>query len=189
MSELTLEILINDIQGNSSRARAAARDGAGAVGAKAIAPLAEIAASGELEPARAAQRAIQNIVYHAGRPGSEDEAKAVALELIALLDSSHPLQRRRDALWMIWQIAGDEAVESVASLLDDDDLFEDAVMALERLPGEKATSALQTAFDAAAESQKSVLAHSLRVRGVATSDTSDLRLKPTKSTAVTPVGS
>ena len=151
-------------------------------------PLAKIAASGELEVARAANRAIQNIVYHAGRPGAEDEAKAVAAELLKLLGDSQPLQLRRDVLWMTWQIAGEEAVEPVAALLANAELREDARMALERLPGEKATAALQAALAAAGDADKPALAHSLRVRGVETPGVPDLRLVPTKKTSVQPVG-
>ena len=151
-------------------------------------PLAKIAARGELETARAAQRAIQNIVYHAGRPGAEGEAKAVAAELLKLLDAAQPLQLRRDVLWMTWQIAGEEAVGPVAALLANAELREDARMALERLPGDKATAALQAALATAAEADKPALAHSLGVRGVATPGAADLRLKPTRKTTVQPVG-
>jgi hypothetical protein len=188
MEPLTLELLVNNIQGADDAVRAAARDNAGAVGAPAVLPLAKIAASGELEIARAAQRAIQNVVYHAGRPGAEGEAKAVAAELLKLLDDSQPLQLRRDVLWMTWQIAGEEAVPPVAALLANRELHEDARMTLERLPGDKATAALQAALAAAAEDDKPALAHSLRVRGVQVPDVPDLRLKPTKSTSVQPVG-
>ena len=188
MDKLTLDVLIENIQSADDGPRAAARDGAGSVGAKAVPPLAKIAADGELEIARAANRAMQNIVYHAGRPGAEDEAKAVAAELLKLLGDSQPLQLRRDVLWMTWQIAGQEAVQPVAALLANGDLREDARMALERLPGEKATAALQAALAAADEADKPALAHSLRVRGVETPGVPDLRLKPTKKTSVQPVG-
>ena len=188
MEELTLDLLIERIQSTDDAVRAAARDNAGVVGAKAVLPLAKIAAGGELEIARAANRAIQNIVYHAGRPGAEKEAKAVAGELLKLLGDSQPLQLRRDVLWMIWQIAGEEAVEPVAALLANSDLNEDARMALERLPGDKATAALKAALARAADDAKPALAHSLRVRGVETPGVPDLRLKPTKKTSVQPVG-
>jgi len=186
MAELTLDTLIDNIQSKDDATRAAARDGAGPLGAEAMLPLATIAASGELEIARAANRAIQNIVYYAGRPGAEDEAQAVATELLKLLGDSHPLQLRRDVLWMTWQIAGEEAVEPVAGLLADSELREDARMALERLPGEKATAALTAALATAAEADKPALAHSLRVRGVETPGVPDLRLLPTKETSVDP---
>jgi hypothetical protein len=162
MEELTLDLLLEKIQSSNDAERAAARDNAGPVGAPAMAPLAKIAATGELEIARAANRAMQNLVYHAGRPGAEDEAKAVALELLKLLGNDLPLQLRRDVLWMTWQIAGSEAVEPVAELLAHPELHEDARMALERLPGDEATAALQAALAAASEAQKPALAHSLR---------------------------
>lgn len=188
MEELTLEKLIEQIQSTDDALRAAARDHAGPVGARAVLPLAKLAASGELEIARAAQRAIQNIVYYAGRPGAEVEAKAVAAELPKLLGDSQPLQLRRDVLWLTWQIAGEEAVAPVAALLANAELREDARMALERLPGQKATAALQAALATATGANKSALAHSLRVRGVETSGAPDLRLTPTKKTTVQPVG-
>ncbi len=188
MEKLTLDSLIENIQSDDATVRAAARDGAGPVGAQAVPPLAKIAASGELEVARAANRAIQNIVYYGGRPGAEDEAKAVAAELLKLLGDSQPLQLRRDVLWMTWQIAGEEAVEPVAALLANGDLHEDARMALERLPGENATAALKAALATAADADKPALAHSLRVRGVETPGVPDLRLVPTKKTSVQPVG-
>ncbi len=188
MAELTLDTLIENIQSTDDTVRAAARDGAGPVGAKAVLPLAKIAAGGELEVARAANRAIQNIVYYAGRPGAENGAKAVAAELLKLLGDSQPLQLRRDALWMTWQIAGEEAVEPVAALLANAELHEDARMALERLPGDKATAVLKEALAKAADAQKPALAHSLRVRGVETPGVPDMRLVPTKKTSVKPVG-
>ena len=188
MEELTLNVLIENIQSTDATVRAAVRDGAGPVGAQAVVPLAKIAASGELEVARAANRAIQNIVYYAGRPGAEDEAKAVAAELLKLLGNSQPLQLRRDVLWMTWQIAGEEAVDPVAAVLANKDLREDARMALERLPGAAATAALQTALATATDAEKPALAHSLRVRGVETPGIPDLRLVPTKKTTVQPVG-
>lgn len=186
--ELTLAKLIESIQSTDDAVRAVARNNAGAVGAKGVAPLAKIAAGDDVEIARAANRAIQNIVYRAGRPGADDEAKAVAAELFKLLGDSQPLQSRRDVLWMIWQIAGEEAVEAIVPLLFHAELHEDARMALERLPGDKPTTALKAALEAADEPDKPALAHSLRKRGVDVPGVPDLRLVPTKITSVQPVG-
>jgi hypothetical protein len=47
-----------------------------------------------------------------------------------------------------------------------DGLREDARMALERLPGAKATAALQAALASVSDAEKPAFAHSLRVRGV-----------------------
>jgi hypothetical protein len=188
MEELTLDLLIKNIQSTDAKVRAAARDNAGPVGAASVAPLGKIAATTELEIARAAQRALQNVVYHAGRPDAEAEASAVAAELLKLLDDSPPAQFCRDILWMTWQIAGEEAVDPVAKFLAHEEFHEDARMALERLPGDKATAALKAALDTATDAQKPALAHSLRVRGVAVEGVPDMRLQPTKETKVKPVG-
>jgi hypothetical protein len=179
--------LIRDIQSKDAKTRAAARDGAGPVGAAAVTGLAAVAGHDDFEIARAAGRAIQNIVYHAGRPGAEAEAEAVAAELVQLLGEDQPLQFRRDVLWMIWQIAGEEAVSPVAELLSHPKLAEDARMALERLPGDQATQVLQQAFQGAAEADRPAFAYSLQVRGVSTPEVPDLRLKPTEPTSVQPV--
>ncbi len=187
MEPLTLELLIRNIQSDDDAVRAAARDGAGPVGAPAIGPLAEIAATGGLEVARAAVRAMQNIVYYAGRPGAGDEATAVANELVQLITADPPLQLRRDVLWMTWQIAGAQAVPAAAALLTHPELFEDARMCLEGLPVEEAVAALRAALAAAPEARKPALAHSLRKRGVAVPDVPDLRLVPVKKTKVAPV--
>jgi hypothetical protein len=188
MDKLTLNQLMQDIQSDDAATRAAARDNAGQVGAEAVLPLGRIAATDDLEIARAANRAIQNVVYHAGRPGADAEAAAVSAQLLMLLESAQPVQLRRDVLWMLWQIAGEEAVAPVAALLNNAALAEDARMALERLPGDQATTALKKAFIDAAEADKPALAHSLRVRGVDMPGVPDLRLVPTKETSVKPVG-
>lgn len=188
MAKLTLDTLIENIQNTDDTVRATVRDSAGLVGAPAVLPLAKIAASSELEIARAANRAIQNIVYYVGRPGAEDEAAAVTTELLKLLDDAQPLQLRRDVLWMTWQIAGEEAVEPIANLLAHAELREDARMALECLPSDKATTVLQAALATASDAEKPALAHSLRVCGIETPGIPDLRLVPTKKTSVQPVG-
>lgn len=188
MEPLTLELLIKNIQSADDSVRAAARDGAGEVGAPAIGPLARIAATGELEVARAAVRAMQNVVYRAGRPGAAAEAEAVARELIKLISSEPPLQLRRDVLWMTWQIAGASAVPPVARLLSHPELGEDARMCLEGLPVPEAVAALQAALAEAPESSQPALAYSLRKRGVEVPGVPDVRLTPTKETKVLPAG-
>jgi len=188
MEPLTLELLIQNIQSSDDAVRAAARDAAGQVGAPAIGPLARIAATGPLEIARAAGRAMQNIVYHAGRPVAGQEPADVAAALIKLISAEPPLQLRRDVLWMTWQIAGAEAVRPVAALLQHPELGEDARMCLEALPVREAVAALQAGLEAAPAEQKPALAYSLRKRGVDVPGVPDLRLVPTKETQVKPVG-
>ncbi len=184
MNQLTLEQLIENIQSDDHNIRAAARDQAGTVGAVAVRPLGEIAAGDNFEVARAANRAIQNIVYFSGRPGAEEEAAAVAAELLGLLDDSNPTQLRKDALWMIWQIADQQATRRVATCLQDPTIAEDARMALERLPGEGATAALRKALEGASEEDRPALAYSLQMRGVSVQGVPDLRLQGVKRSSV-----
>lgn len=186
--QLTLEQLVEQIQSSDDNVRAAARDNAGPVGAPAIGPLAKIAMDGDQEVARAAGRAMQNIVYYAGRPGASGEPQAVTAELIKLVNDQPPAQLRRDAMWMLWQIGDASAVPPVAALLTDPELREDARMCLEGLPVDEALAALKKALASAPEDFKPALAHSLRKRGVEVPDVPDLRLVPTKKTTVTPVG-
>ncbi len=188
MSTLSLDALLKDIQSPDHAVRAAARDTAGPVGAKAMAPLAKLTSHEDIEVQRAALRAMQNIVYYAGRPQAAAEAKSVSAELLILLGEEGPPQLRRDVLWMTWQIAGEDAAQPVAALLSDPEVHEDARMALERLPGEAATAALKAALADASREQQPALAYSLRVRGVETVDVPDIRLLPTKQTSVQPVG-
>ncbi len=188
MSTTNLDQLIRDIQDKDHVTRAAARDAAGAVGAQAVRPLGDIAAMhDDFEVARAADRAIRNIVYHCGRPGAESEAHEVTGELLGLLDQSYPVQLRRDVLSLIWQIAGEQAANRVAACLDDPDVAEDARMALERIPGKQATAALQKAFDRADQDDLPALAYSLGMRGVEIRGVPDLRLQGVKESAFQPV--
>lgn len=181
MNKLTLDQLKQDIQSEDAKVRAAARDDAGTVGAAAVRPLGEIAASSDnFEVARAARRAIQNIVYFAGRPGADAEAAAVTAELLGLLDASNPTQLRKDTLWMLWQIAGEQATNRVAACLTEPEIAEEARMALERLPGQGATDALQAALDRASAKDRPALAYSLRMRGVPVEGVPDLRLQGVK---------
>ena len=76
----------------------------------------------------------------------------------------------------------------VAALLANAELREDARCCLERLPGEKVTAALQAGLKAAADDYKPAIAHSLRVRGVDVPDVPCMKLVPTKTTTVKPVG-
>lgn len=187
---LTLELLLARIQDKDDRRRAAARDAAGQVGAKAIRPLADVAASGELEIARSANRAMWKIVRTAGRPGAENERAATVAALIDVLgDGLLPVQLRRDVLWMLSEIIRDDEIdpEGAASLLDDPDLREDTRCALQRVPGERALAALKIGFERATGEFKAALACSLRARGVQVAEPPCPKLVPTKKTSVQPI--
>lgn len=161
---------------------------AGEVGAPAVGPLAKLMTDPDQETARAAKRGLWQVVRHAGRPGGDSERKAVVIELSRTLSEDQPVAVRREMLWMISEIGGDESVAPVAALLAHAELREDVRMVLERIPGERSLAALQEGLQAAPADFKPHVAQSLRARGVDVPGLPDQKLVPTRSTAVKPVG-
>jgi len=178
--------LIAHVRDESDTVRTDAWRNAGEVGAPAVTPLAAVMANEALEVARAAKRALWQIVRHSGRPGADVERKAVIAELIPLLADEQPGPVRREVLWMLSEIGGGESVEPIASVLSNKELREDARMALERIPGEASLDALEAALEAAPDDFKLNLAQSLRQRGVEVPGLPCVKLAPTKQTKVTP---
>lgn len=190
MDELTVDVLIARIKHKDPKVRAAAWQAAGQVGAQAVRPLADVAATGELEVARAANRGLWKIVRTAGRPGAETERAAVVAALVELLDDGLlPVQLRRDIIWMLSEIIRDDEIdpEGAAGLLDDPDLREDTRCALQRVPGERSLTALKIGFGRASGEFKAALACTLRARGIAVADPPCPKLVPTKTTSVKPI--
>ena len=181
---LSVDELIVKIKSADDKVRGPAWQGAGPTGAPAVLPLAVVMSDPDFEIARSAKRALYKIVRHAGRPGAESEAKAVATELIPLL-KSNAVPVRREALWMLSEIGGDDAIAPMAALLNDKDVREDARCALMRFTGSKATAALKSAFVSAPEDFKFALAESLRKRGEKVDGYPTQKLKPTRQTTVT----
>jgi len=144
-----------------------------------------------LEVGRAAKRAIWKIVRHVGRPGADDEKKAVVAELIELLGPDQTAAVRREAMWMLSEIGGDETVHALRQypeILDDKELREDARCVVERIPGEAALQALRAALDRAPEDFKINIVQSLRARGVDVPGYPCQKLVPTRKTSVKPAG-
>jgi HEAT repeat protein len=187
---MTVDELIAKIKSSDDKVRSAAWLAAGEVGAPAVQPLAAVMTdpASELEVGRSARRALWKIVRHAGRPGAGAEKKAAIPAVLALLADDRPAPLRREALWMLSEIGGDESVDAIARLLANQELRDDARCALQRIPGEKSLGALKAALAAANDDFKSAVAESLRVRGVAVPDVPSKKLVPTKRTSVTPVG-
>jgi HEAT repeat protein len=179
----SLDEFIAKIKSTDDKVRGPAWQGAAQYGAPAIKPLAAVMTDSDFEIARSARRALEVIVRHAGRPGAETEAQAVAAELILLLKVGATAVRR-EALWMLSEIGGNEAVAPMASLLSDQEVREDARCALTRLPGDKATAALKSALASAPEDFKFALAESLRKRGENVAGYPSRKLVPTRQTTV-----
>jgi len=179
----SVDEFIAKIKSADDKVRGPAWQGAAPYGAAAIKPLAEVMADPNPEIARSARRAIEVIVRHAGRPGAKKEAQAVEKELIPLL-KSELVTVRREALWTLSEIGGDEAVAPMAALLTDVEAREDARCALLRIPGRKSSAALKSAFGQAPEEFKYALADALRIRGEKVDGYPSRKLVPVKPTSV-----
>lgn len=172
--------LIAKIKNTDDAVRGPAWQNAGPFGAPAVKPLAEVMTHSEMEVARAAKRALWKIVRHAGRPGADAERTAVAKQVVALLNDAQPVVVRREALWMLSEIGGSDAVKPIAASLSDREVREDARAALERIPGAESLAALQAGLASVAEEFKPAVAQSLRVRGVKVSEYPTQKLTPTR---------
>jgi len=189
--ELTLDTLIAKIKDKDDKVRAAAWQGAGKVGANALKPLAAVAKEGELEVARAANRAMWQIVRYTGRPGAEEERKATVAGLIEVFtDEQLPAQLRRDVIWMLSEVVTNDEFDpaQAAEQFRNPDFRDDLRMALQRIPGDNAIAALKAGLEIVPDDFKPAIACSLRARGVDVPDVPCVKLKPTKQTAVKPVG-
>jgi HEAT repeat protein len=178
-----LDDLIARIKSNDETVRGPAWQGAGPLGAPAVKPLAALMADGSFETARCAKRALYIIVRHAGRPGAENEAKAVASELILLLSgATAPVQR--EILWMLSEIGAEESVAPMVALLANTEVRDDARCALMRLPFPQAAAALKAAFSNAPEEFKFALAESLRQLGHPVTGYPSQKLVPNRKTTL-----
>ncbi len=171
--------LIADLQSSDDAVRAAAWQGAAPLGAPAVGPLTELMAAPNFETARSAKRALAKIIRHAGRPKAARERKAVQAELIASLTSA-PAPVCREVIWMLSEIGDSDAVDSLAALLVNVEVREDARCALEQIPTSKATRALAKSLKYLPEDFRPALAHSLRVRGRRIRDYPSRKLVPAK---------
>jgi hypothetical protein len=180
------EDLIAQLRSTNEIASASACDHAPDYGASAVRPLGFMMADKDFEVARRAKRALQKIVRHAGRPGADAEAAAVATKLMGLL-TKPPTHVRRDVLWMLSEIGASRQVEPIAALLKDKELREDARCVLTRMPCPEALAALKSAFPDAEEEFKYALADALRARGEKVDGYPTRKMVPTARTTVVPL--
>lgn len=179
--------LIDGIRDASDKVRTEAWLKAGKAGAAAVKPLATVMTDSDPEVARAATRALWQLVRHAGRPRAAKQKRAVETELIELLGDDQPVPVRREVLWMLSEIGGRNSIKPVAQLMSNAELREDACMALERIPTKRAITALTARFKAAPEDFKPNIAQSLRKRGEQVAGYPCRKLVPTKKTDLKPL--
>jgi HEAT repeat protein len=179
--------LLAGIKSAGDNERTEAWQSAGEVGAPAVKPLANVMTDDDLEVARAAKQALWKIVRYTGRPKANKERRAVETELTGLLGDDQPVAVRREVLWMLSEIGARNSIKPIARLLRNEELREDARMALERIPGKRAVTTLKAGFEKAPEDFKPNIAQSLRNRGEEVAGYPCKKLVPTKKTDVKPL--
>ena len=175
-----MDELITKLKDKNDKVRAEALLSAGQAGAPAVKPLAKVMADKDIEVSRAGKRALWKIVRHVGRPGADNEKRAVVAKLGELLGVGQPVSVRREVLWMLSEICGSESVDAIAALLPVEDLREDARMVLERIPGRESLDALKGELKVASNDFKLNIAQSLRKRGVRIRRLNCVKLVPSK---------
>ena len=174
------DTLVSRLKGQDEEARGDAWQKAGPAGAAAVGSVSALWTDPDFEVARSSKRAVWNIVRYAGRPGAAKEAKAVEAALLPLLGNPAAAVRR-EAIWMLSEIGGNDVIGPIAKLLSDVEVRDDARCALERLPGNKSIRALRDAMKSEPEVFRYALAESLRKRGEKVEGYPSQKLVPAKS--------
>ncbi len=160
-------IIGEDVDGE---ARFEAVHNAGELGTEAVAPLAaELNAENTLIR-RAAREALEVIVHHAGRPGAEDERRAVADALAEVLAEDHDTAVQREVLYVIGYCADQRHVDAIAAFLNDPELADAACFALVLNPSRASVRALVNAFAEADEDTAPIIVHALAQKANAALD-------------------
>ena len=163
-----LGAFLDGIRSPDHGVRMKARLSAPGHGASAVAELGKILVGPDREPSITASHALTLIVHHAGRPGAEKERGPVLRELGKLVEGSSNSYLRREALWLMGFIGGDEGSVKVAEkcLWDEDEhVAEIARLVLERMPGRFAHHAVMAAIGKADEELRADLLFTLAKRG------------------------
>ncbi len=99
----------------------------------------------------------EGLSANAGRPddpGARDKRQQVVAQLVALLDGRRANIEKVTALRHLSLVATVDDVAAIAKLIDDDELFEEAVFCLERIPGKTSEEALLAALPRASDEHK-----------------------------------
>lgn len=177
--------LIARLGSNDDAIRGPAWQEAWTAGPGAVTELVALMETPDRETARAAKRALWNLVDHSGHPSAATERRTVVNTLIGLLQTGKtPAPTARELIWMLSTVGGGEAVAAIAACLNLEALREDARCALQRFPGPEATTALRSALDQANGDFACALADALRARGESILEYPSQRLVPSKTTSV-----
>ncbi len=122
---------------------------AGEAPPSALVDLGKLAGGSNPGVARAAAEAMTTMVHSVGKDPASANGADIVKQLLVVADSA-PTAGRVHALRLLSNIAGEDAVPSIAAHLHSPELREEAIFALERIPGKASSEAILTAYGSAA---------------------------------------
>ncbi len=136
-----LATLVQQLQSPDNEVRRQATERAPQLGAALLPQLPPLLTHQDWRVQRAAQLALEGIAVRAARLPASERA-AVVKELLTLTKPNQPLIVRKSALWALSICATDEAVPTLAGLLHDPQVRDDALAALRSLGSPAAAKAI-----------------------------------------------
>ena len=133
------------IRSDNADERFAAWRQAGQAPPSAIAELGKLAGGNNPGVAKAAAEALTTMVHSVGKDPASPNRAAVVKGLLTLAGSGS-LTARVHALRLLSNIAGEDAVAPIAVHLNSPELREEAIYALERIPGNASIQAIMAAY-------------------------------------------
>jgi HEAT repeat protein len=161
---------LSDIQSDSADVRFAAWRAAGDTPPSVIPELGKLAGSPDPGKAKAAREALSAMVHSAGKDLSSPNRPAIVKGLLEVTGASYALPARVHAFRLLSVLAGEDSVPEIAKAIEEPQLREEAVYALERIPGSASIKALTAAYKNAPEDFKprilAALGHRRAAEGV-----------------------
>ena len=145
---------LSDLQSDNADTRFAAWRAAGDTSPGVIPELGKIASSSDPGVAKAGREALTSLTHTVGKDVNAPNRAGVVQGLLALAGDGNALPVRVHAVRLLSNIGGDDAVPGVAKLLSNAHLREEAVYALEQIPGEASIDAIVAACKTAPDDFK-----------------------------------
>ncbi len=154
------------VQDEDAEVRGLAVQEAARQDARAVVPLGDVMGDEDSQVAETAREALAGLVEAVSGFEPWDYRRwTVADELVKLLDAERPRLVRAEALRLLGRAGTEQSVRSIASLLAEDELANDACQALQRIPGLASTRALIGALETAPPRRQTVVIEALGSRG------------------------
>jgi hydrogenase maturation factor len=160
----TAATLLADVKGGDATLRLRAVEQAPLVGTPVIVPLGRVMAAGDRAAARTAVEALRRVAHHCARPGAGAERATAAKELLKLTTASLPTAVRVEALYLLGFLAAARDAAALGALLNDPSVREEALLALERVPGAAVDRVLRTRLARAAPEFQAAIRLTLEAR-------------------------